>query len=119
MNQFIQKTFAGMDKQVYLRHLLFGSLFLILPFYAMLNSDNPVRADQIAFFVVNTLLYPYSRFVYESLIDYILGKNVFFVNALLMLIVKLFTMLMCWGLALFIAPVGLAYLYYINSRENA
>lgn len=26
------------------------------------------------------------------------------------------TMLMCWSLALFIAPLGLAYLYFYHSR---
>jgi hypothetical protein len=66
--------------------------------------------------VVNTLLYPYSRFVYESIMNFIMGQNVFFVNALLMLGVKLMTMLLCWAFAIFVAPIGLAYLYYHHSR---
>jgi hypothetical protein len=66
--------------------------------------------------VLNTLLYPYSRFVYESVMDFIIGRNVFFVNAILMLAVKLMTMLLCWSLAIFVAPIGLAYLYYHHSK---
>ncbi|WVV47296.1 hypothetical protein THH46_21410 [Pseudomonas sp. NA13] len=27
--------------------------------------------------IINTLLYPYSRFVYESVVGYIMGNNVF------------------------------------------
>jgi hypothetical protein len=27
-------------------------------------------------------------------------------------------MLLCWSMALFIAPVGLAYLYYHHSKAN-
>ena len=46
-----------------------------------------------------------------------MGGNVFFVNAILMLMVKGFTMAMCWSFAIFIAPVGLAYLYWHNSRQ--
>jgi hypothetical protein len=45
--------------------------------------------------VVNTLLYPYSRFVYESVMGFIMGQNVFFVNAVLMLAVKVVTMVIC------------------------
>ncbi|WP_338107341.1 hypothetical protein [Pseudomonas psychrophila] len=67
--------------------------------------------------IVCTVLYPYSRFVYESVVGYIMGDNVFFVNAILMLMVKVFTMAMCWSLAIFVAPVGLAHLYWRNSRQ--
>ena len=41
-------------------------------------------------FVANALIYPYSRFVYESIVDFIFGNNVFFVNALFLLATKIF-----------------------------
>lgn len=66
----------------------------------------------------NALLYPYSRFVYEGVIDYILGTNVFYVNSWLLLAWKLLMMVLCWALAIFIAPVGLACLYIYHSRED-
>jgi F0F1-type ATP synthase assembly protein I len=68
--------------------------------------------------VVNTLLYPYSRFVYESVVNFIMGENVFFVNAILLLAVKIASMLFCWLCAIFVAPVGLAYLYYHHSKPQ-
>lgn len=55
--------------------------------------------------------YPYARFVYEGITDYILGTNVFYVDAWLLLAWKLLTMFLRWAFAIFIAPVGLAYLY--------
>lgn len=73
----------------------------------------------LVFTIFSTLLYPYSRFVYESIIGFIMGENVFIVNAILMLFAKFFTMAMCWVFAIFVAPVGLAYLYYHHSKENA
>lgn len=73
----------------------------------------------IVIVAVNTLLYPYSRFVYESIVDFILGRNVFFVNATMMLIVKWMTMTFCWGFAIFVAPIGLAYLYFARGRSRA
>ena len=119
MDKIIQKTLRGLNKRTYLRHLAFGSLFLILPISAVLSPDRTLRLDQVALFVINTLLYPYSRFAYESVVDFILGKNVFFANALIMLIAKFITVLLCWGFAIFIAPIGLAFLYYLNSHDNA
>lgn len=119
MNKLFKLTFGGMTKAEYIRHLAFGSLFLIMPFYILVSGEQNIKFGQIIFFVFNTLLYPYSRFVYESIVNFIMGKNVFFVNALLMMFMKLFTMLICWSAAIFIAPIGLAYLYYLNTKEYA
>ncbi|MGL4035236.1 hypothetical protein ACR3LQ_13340 [Kosakonia cowanii] len=47
-----------------------------------------------------------------------MGQNVFFVNALLMLMVKMMTMLVCWFLSIFIAPLGLAYIYFYHTRAE-
>jgi hypothetical protein len=74
----------------------------------------------MAMFVVCTLLYPYSRFVYESVIEFLTGNNEFYVagNLLfLMIIFKLVMMTLCWTLAPFIAPIGLGYLYFHHSRS--
>jgi len=65
---------------------------------------------------VNSLLYPYARFVYEGIVGFIMGDNVFVVNAFLMLFTKLITMSICWCMAIFIAPIGLLYLFIRHSR---
>lgn len=78
------------------------------------RHSNPV--GMYFFFAVCTLLYPYSRFVYESVVGFVMGNNVFFVNAMAMLFSKLITMIICWVMAIFIAPVGLAYLYFHHSK---
>ena len=118
LNKLFKLTFGGMAKAEYIRHLFFGSLFLIMPFYIIVTSEQSIKFSQITFFIINTLLYPYSRFVFESIVNFIMGKNVFFVNALLMMFMKLFTMLICWSAAIFIAPIGLASLYYLNTKED-
>lgn len=68
--------------------------------------------------IISQFLYPYARFVYESIIDYILGNNVFFANTILVLIVKLFTMIFCYSFAIFIAPIGLIYLYFYHTKQE-
>src|SRR5690606_6430994 len=116
MQEIIKKTFGGLSAQYYIRQLFFGSLFAALIVYVVINGGKPIQFSMIALLAINTLLYPYSRFVYESVVGFIMGNNVFFVNAILMIIVKIFTMLLCWSFAIFIAPIGLAYLYYHHSK---
>lgn len=41
----------------------------------------------------------------------------FFINAILLLFVKSFTMLACWTFALGFAPIGLLYLYFYHSKR--
>jgi hypothetical protein len=118
MHPIIAKTFGGLTPQYYFRQFVFGLIFPIFAIVMIRQSPNPheIQTGAIVFFIINTMLYPYSRFVYESVVDFIMGKNVFFVNALMLLFVKIFTMLICWACAIFIAPVGLIYLFFRNGK---
>ncbi|MBF8739533.1 MULTISPECIES: hypothetical protein [Pseudomonas] len=119
MRRIIAMTFGGLTPSYYLRQLFFGSLFAALVLWFAANSTSGLtgKPGLLLMTVACTLLYPYSRFVYESVVGFIMGNNVFFVNAFFMLWVKAFTMMLCWAFAIFIAPVGLAYLYWHHSRR--
>ena len=127
MNQLVLKTLGGISKKYYIRQFLFGLLFPAL-FYLMSGTENFIAILSllpkawliffIVLFIINTFLYPYSRFIYEKTISYVVGENVFFVNAFFMLLVKFFTMAICWSWAIFIAPIGLLYLYFYHSQNN-
>ncbi|MGD9860051.1 MAG: hypothetical protein AB7S90_08340 [Marinobacterium sp.] len=119
MQEIIKKTFGGLSTQYYIRQLFFGSLFAVLIFYVVITGGRSIQISMIALLAINTLLYPYSRFVYESIVNFVMGNNVFFLNAVLMIVAKIFTMMLCWGFAIFIAPVGLAYLYYHHSKTSS
>jgi len=118
MHPVIAKTFGGLSSQYYFRQFVFGMLFPIFLYLIMSRGPHGVPITMYVFCAVNTLLYPYSRFVYESIINFIMGNNTFFVNAFLMLFMKSMTMALCWSCAIFIAPVGLAYLYYHHSKAS-
>lgn len=111
MNVFV-KAFGGLPRQYYLRQFLFGLVFPAFIVFMTSRQPHSMPFNLAALIVLNTFLYPYSRFVYESVVEYIVGQNVFWVNAVIMLILKLGTMLVCWGFAVFIAPFGLFYLYF-------
>lgn len=118
MRDFIAMTFGGLSLPYFLRQLFFGAGMSALIVFMVVQGDAQLRMDQLVLLMVNALLYPYSRFVYEQVIGFLMGDNVFFVNAVMMLVVKMFTMTLCWGFAIFIAPLGLAYLYFYHRRAQ-
>jgi hypothetical protein len=119
MHSIFSKSFGGLTRAYYVRQFLFGSLFTILICFMLAHTHSGLWAkpEMLILSVVCSVLYPYSRFVYESVIGYIVGDNVFYGNAGTMLIFKFFTMFLCWWFSIFVAPVGLAYLYWRNSRQ--
>ncbi len=120
-NSDFTKTIGGLSAKYYFRNFVFGLIISAIGIFNILVTeelDPIVLAAVLAFFAINTLLYPYSRFVYESIVNFVMGENVFYVNALIMLLVKFFTMLLCWGWAVLIGPIGLLYLY-IRQRKGS
>ena len=120
---FLSKTLGGLSKAYYTRQFLFGLIFFISIVAISYNGYNytgntSILVKNVILGLICLLLYPYSRFVYESIIEYILGDNVFFVNVPLMLVTKLITMAICFVFSIFIAPIGLIYLYFYHSKQE-
>lgn len=119
MHPVIAKTFGGLTTRYYIRQFLFGFAVTAFVTFMSFKSPHPAQFGVVALIVVNTFLYPYSRFAYESVVGFIMGSNLFFLNAFVMLFVKGLTILLCWVFAVFIAPIGLLYLYVHHSRASS
>lgn len=120
---FLSKTFGGLSRSYYIRQFLFGLIFFA--FLLFIGYDSYTRsgihsllAVNIGYGLVCLFLYPYARFVYESIVGYILGENVFLVNAVFLLTAKFITMALCFFFSIFIAPIGLIYLYFYHSKQE-
>ncbi|EDL52207.1 hypothetical protein VSAK1_26645 [Vibrio mediterranei AK1] len=116
MKDFLKYTFGGLKTSYLIRQYIFGMLISFFYFNVATTNGQSLSAAIIAFFVINALLYPYSRFVYESIVEFVIGDNVFYVNGILMLFIKAITMILCWVAAILIAPIGLIYIYYHHTR---
>ena len=116
MHPVIQKTLGGLSAQYYFRQLFFGLVIGVFIFIMSMQGGHSMPIGILLITVVSTLLYPYSRFVYESIVSFIMGENIFIVNAIFMLAFKFATMALCWAFAIIVAPIGLAYLYYHHSK---
>ena len=108
------KTFGGLTKEYYIRNFLFGLAIFILYFFVMKNK----QISFYAFFIPTLFLYPYSRFVYESIANYIVGNNLFFVEMRFFIIIKIITIFLCFVFAIVIAPIGLLYLYFHHTKQE-
>lgn len=115
---FLRKTFGGLEKSYFIRSFIFGALISILFIYMFSQRPKGLDYGFFLIFIINMVLYPYSRFVYETIIDFILGGNVFYVNSGLMIFTKSLTICLCWTFSIFIAPLGLAYLYYHHTKRE-
>lgn len=116
MASLFWKTLGGLDPVCYLRHLFFGLIFPGLLYLA--NKERTVTWDVYIYAVGSTLLYPYARFTYEGIVHFIVGTNVFYLNAWVFLFWKAATMTACWVLAPIVAPFGLLYLYVHHTRAE-
>ncbi|QCI10679.1 hypothetical protein E6B08_04320 [Pseudomonas putida] len=119
MDRLKATIFGSMKSGYYFRQLVFGAILGALFITGKIKSSPDLPLGEIAMALVSTVLYPYSRFVYESIVGFIMGNNLFVVPGLILLLVKFFTMIMCWFLAIFIAPLGLAYIYWKVGRPTA
>ncbi|MBN0742290.1 hypothetical protein JTL98_35250, partial [Pseudomonas aeruginosa] len=77
MQNFFRMTFGGLSAKYYFRQLFFGSLFLVAMVFLSISSQKGIKVDLLVLSLVCTWLYPYSRFVYESFMGFLLGDNVF------------------------------------------
>ncbi|CAG4920881.1 hypothetical protein [Paraburkholderia gardini] len=118
MHPVLVRSFGSLPPRYYVRQFLFSLFF---PGFLLLASTHgkgllslPLHLQVII--ALNTLLYPYSRFVYESVIGYIVGDTVLVFPAILYGTAKLFTMLFCWAFAIYVASIGLIWLYFRSDR---
>lgn len=119
MHPVIHKTFGGLSRPYYFRQLFFGSLMSAFVYIMVSRTPDATSPMFYAFIVLSAFIYPYARFVYESVVGFIMGENVFYLNAFVAMAFKVVTIAMCWGCAIFIAPIGLLYLYFYHSRREA
>ena len=116
MKDFFKYTFGGLEPSYLMRQYFFGILIAVFYFTMITSSGKSLNISVIAMISISTLLYPYSRFVYEHIINFITGNNTFYLNALIMLFFKTITMFICWAAAIFIAPIGLIYIYMTQTK---
>ena len=102
----------------YFRHFILISPFTLYILFHLPLLDKVTHSvinlnyvESVVYISISWLLYPFSRFVYESAVNWLTGGYVLIVNGLLWLFVKLFTMGLCLLFAVVLAPIAWIYLF--------
>lgn len=124
MKEFFNLSFKGLTPSYYYRQLIFGFIIAAL-FISMAwshETDTLKLTGSIISFIFLALLYPYSIFVYESIVGFFVGENTFYFEgylALLFFLIKFIAIIFCYGFSFIIAPIGLIALYFLNKKAQS
>lgn len=123
----LRKTVGGLSREYYWRHFLIALAFIVLPILAALYiydmkelqfSYDPRMIFITVLVVLMLLIYPYSRFVYDSLAGFIMGDSVYLINPLLLFFWRFFVFIICMQFSFVLAPVGMIYLYFYHTKQE-
>jgi len=117
MHPLLQNSFGSLDKAYYLKSFFIGLIFPALFALVFAITQVMVPTLVLAFFLINSLLYPYARFAYQSIASRMIGNRLFMISLPNLLLMKAIMAFACWWLALLIAPIGLLQLYK-EQRKN-
>lgn len=121
--QFIKDNFRTLKLSYLIRQYFFGLIILgAYQAFTPLFFDEPTQYSfyllvYYIFIGVNFLLYPFATLVWDEIKNLIMGNNVFFVNAIALLIAKLIIKLFIFGFSVPIGLIGILYLWIV--RKNA
>ena len=126
MLQFFENTLFGLNRKYYFRNLLIASLFACLVWYLTQYASSHSTVGEIPdvyiiinniYLILSTLLYPYAKYAYDSLWEFIFNDGVWAFGGILLLIVLYFKLIIratLFVLAIFLAPIGWLILYFVN-----
>ncbi len=111
---FLRRIFGGVQPSYIVRSYLIGLIFFALIVGMALSAEtkNGTPIGLIVFAVLNTLLFPFAKLIWDELRNLAFGNNVIFMNAIFLFMLKWFVNAMLWAFAIFVAPIGILYLWF-------
>lgn len=117
------KFFAlkGLLPSYYWRHFILIAWIPALIYYLLIAANKDVSIPDvlpnIIIYAISWILYPFARFAYEAVVEFIMGHSVIlFQNVIGMLICKMFMSLIIYCFAILIAPKGFIILFFMNKK---
>ncbi|MDR6623748.1 hypothetical protein [Caulobacter segnis] len=110
----ISRMFGAVQPRFLARAYFLGALFFAMTVWIQLQASHDLVRSVPVFllFAVSTLLFPFSKLVWNEARDFIVGDTVFFGNAIIVVFAKFLINAMLWSFAIFVAPLGMAYLWF-------
>jgi len=111
---FLLRIFGAVEPRFLARSYVLGvAIFALMTWLLFQAAVTPTKLMQsLMLFGVSTLLYPFAKLVWNEIRNFLMGDNVIFANAILVMASKLVINIALWSFAVFVAPVGMAYLWF-------
>lgn len=117
----IKSSFCGLRRDYFVRNLLIGSVFSICAWllFDKLSEKSPKPLMDMVVLkgivVLNAVLYPYAKFLYDYIWDFFTGNNVYVysINPIT-LYFKFVMRCMCWMFAIILSVLALPIIYLKN-----
>lgn len=121
LTSIISKTFLRLRPNYYFKNMAFsvivtGAFLYLLYTQGLLLSSPPLQWFLLAF---NALMYPYSIFLFDSLLSFFMGNKTYQTSASFYFMFRLLAMVICYLFAILISPVGLIHLYARYGKKNS
>ncbi|UXN04967.1 MULTISPECIES: hypothetical protein [unclassified Bartonella] len=127
--QFVSKLFKSIDAAYLVRSYVIGAIwaaiFISMVFVLNKSGSMPIYGiiTMIVVYLINFLLFPFAKFVWDSIKDLFLGNYSFKFSFLLWLGLvvpaKIIVNMLLFSAAILIAPIGIIYLALTNrGREQ-
>lgn len=108
----VSRILNGVDRKYLIRAWLIGLVFFVLIASMSIQTKNGAQYGMIIYSAVCTLLFPFSKLVWDEIKNLVIGQNVFYMNALMLIFLKIFINALLWSLAPFVALLGIGYIWY-------
>ena len=103
------------------RHWFFGVIIAVLSVSLVTEDPEQIDASLILIAAMNTLGYPYARFLYSWLIKTVMGGHRVSIQGKWVWVWVLYIVtvaVMLWSVSVLVAPIGMLVLYFIRKDSK-
>ncbi len=111
-----RRILSGVRPAYLIRAWLIGAVFLAIILFFAFQNKNGFPYGLVVYSVICTILFPFSKLVWDEMKNLIMGNNIFVMNALMLMLLKYMVNAVLWVFAPFIAILGIGYIWY-RTRE--
>ncbi|ALR23148.1 hypothetical protein [Sphingobium baderi] len=110
--EFLRRIFGAVDRAYLIRAYIIGGVIFALYGSFISYGAKSAPAPIWIVFSISTLLFPFSKLVWDQVMSVMLGRNMFIMNAVFLMFAKLVINVILWACAIIIAPIGILWLWH-------
>ncbi len=115
MKNFLTVVFSSVEPSYLKRQYFFGTIVTILFFFASVTTSGSTPILIWIWLPLNLLFYPFSVIVFDSIMELFFGNSILIGNFIFMSILSLIKIFILYFFSIFIAPIGMIYIYYSST----